>query len=44
MRRIVAVIKKMIAKPMNGTSNEYLSARNPITDDEGLAKRMSNDR
>lgn len=44
MRRINAAIKKIIANPMNGTSNEYLSARYPIIDEDGLANKISIDR
>ena len=41
---MIAAIKKIIANPINGTSNVYLSARYPIAEEEGLASNISIDR
>lgn len=43
-RRTNAAMKKTIASPINGISKVYLSARYPMTDEEGLARRISIDR
>jgi len=42
--KMIAVVKNMIASPIKGTSKVYLSARYPITDEEGLANKISKER